>query len=318
MKLALIYDPKCPKLMESAYSWAYLDMFRAVIDRFEEIQHITESCSAKDIDADVILIYDIHSSHHIEIEGLDKHPAVKYTYFNDPYQKEFKGKYDNRMKVHKLNAADRTRRALLRGVDYIICPYISSYFKHIAPYLSDPEKMLFWFPPAPSVKRFSMREVPLSLRRHKILGNGATSEGVGYDFRNWAYSQSETFYVKHTLRRSDVPQGAGYGDFLSGFAASIAACDNRTVPKYLEIPLAGCVCFAQEQEDYIRMGFTDGINCLFIDKSNFKSLTSGFLESINAPQWQKIANEGRKLIENKWTADHFASALYAHARKEIG
>jgi hypothetical protein len=123
MRLAIICDPECPKLTERSYSATYKDMLMAVIHRFSEerpMQHITKSCSAKDIEADVILIYDIHSSHHIEIDGLAEHKAIKYTYFNDPHQEEFKGQYRGGPKVHKLGAEERVRRALLRGVDYII------------------------------------------------------------------------------------------------------------------------------------------------------------------------------------------------------
>jgi hypothetical protein len=63
MRLAVIYDPQCPKLTERSYSATYADMMFAVWERFTPyVQTITDSCSAKDIDADVILIYDIHSS----------------------------------------------------------------------------------------------------------------------------------------------------------------------------------------------------------------------------------------------------------------
>lgn len=319
MKLAVLYDPTCPKLTETHYSRTYLDMFEAVVERFEEVQRITDSCSAKDIEADVILIWDIHSAHHIRIDGLANHSAVKYTYFNDPYQKPIEGVYEESdMYVCKLGAKTRTMRAIERGVDFIICPYSGLYYEHIAPYLGkDAEDMLFWFPPAPSYKRFTLRLRTLADRLHKILANGTTWGGDGaYDFREWAYSQPESFYIQHNAKKSSRPGGAAYGNFLSHYAASLALCDTRIVPKYLEIPLAGCVCFAQDQEDYRKMGFTDGINCLLVNKSNFNSLTSGFLQCVNAPQWQKIANEGRKLISNKWTAECFADALYEHAKSK--
>ena len=317
MKLAIIYDPKCPKLTGEHYSSTYLDMFTAVLDKFDEVQRITDSCSAKDIEADVILIYDIHSSHHIEIDGLADHKAVKYTYFNDPYQQTVKGVYEHiNLYVHKLGAKDRTERAVKRGVDFIICPYTGLYFKHIAPHLGkDADKMLFWFPPAPSVKRFPDRAKPLSERRHKILANGITWGGTGeYDFRNWAYRPPQAFFIEHAAKKPGTPMAAQYGRFLSQFAAALALCGNRIVPKYLEIPLAGCVCFAQDEEDYRAMGFTDGINCLLVNEDNFISLTSGYLECANAPQWQGIADAGRKLIEDKWTAECFADALYNHAK----
>ena len=176
MQLALIYDPACPKLTEGHYSRTYLDMFERVIDRFwPDVQGINKSCSARDIDADVIVIWDIHSAHHITIDGLADHKAVKYTYFNDPYQVAVQGVYEKcNTYVHKLGAQGRTQRALDRGVDFIICPYTGLYYEHIAPHLGkDADDMLFWFPPAPSVKRFKNRARPLSSFRSsssKVFG----------------------------------------------------------------------------------------------------------------------------------------------------
>ncbi|MCJ7829007.1 MAG: hypothetical protein MUP81_04625 [Dehalococcoidia bacterium] len=321
MKLALIYDPTCPKLLPTAYSQTYRDQFMALPKRFETTSHITTNCSAKDIDADVIVIYDVHSSHHIEIDGLSNHPSIKYSYFNDPHQEEFSGRYINGPAVHKLGPEQRVHRELERGTDFIICPYTDGFFKYIAPHIGpNAEKMLFWFPPAPSVTRFPDRMVFLNNRRHRILGNGALNDGGigGYEFRQWAYSQRpETFYLKHTLERPDVPRGEDYGKLLSSFAASLALNGLYIVPKYQEIPLAGCVCFAQEQEDYRKMGFKDGENCIFVNQENYKRLAMEFLSSkgtINDDYFQRIATSGRELIESKWTAECFADALYEHAK----
>lgn len=320
MKLTIIYDKTCPKMTEVHYSRTYLDMFEAIVARFEEVQHVNDNCSAKDIEADVIVIWDIHSSHHIRIDGLANHKAVKYTYFNDPYQTGVEGVYQTSgTYVCKLGAKARTLRELQRGIDFIICPYTELYYQHIAPHIgTDAEKMLFWFPPAPSVKRFTNRLRPLKDRQHKILANGTTWGGEGaYDFRVWAYSQPESFYIQHAAKKPDVPKGKEYGNLLCNYAASLALCDNRIVPKFLEIPLAGCVCFAQDQEDYRKMGFNDGENCIFVTKENYRKRAREFLWSkgtINDDYYQKIATAGRELIESTWTAECFADALYEHAK----
>ncbi|MHC4526266.1 MAG: hypothetical protein ACYS29_00200 [Planctomycetota bacterium] len=316
MKLAIIYDKRCRKLSGQCYSRTYLDMFEAVVARFEEVQHINGSCSAQDIEANVILIYDLHSSHHVNIDGLPQHRAVKYTYFNDPHQREIFGQYPDRKRIFKLDAKDRTQRALGRGVDFIICPYTNGYYEHIAPHLGrDAEDMLFWFPPAPSHKRFPLRLRPLSKRRHKILCNGMLNPANGpYVFRRWVAEQPETFYVEHGAHNKRVPTGADYGKLLCQFAAATALCEWYVVPKYLEIPLAGCVCFAQDQEDYRRMGFEDGKNCIFVNKDNFRKRTQGFLYAYSPVYYSHVAREGQKLISNKWTAECFADALYEHAK----
>ena len=320
--MAIIYDPTCPKLTNQSYSSTYLDMLCAVSDRFDELQLVTASQSAKDIEADVILIYDIHSSHHIEIDGLADHKAVKYTYFNDPHQKEYQGRYKDGPEVHKLGELQRVRRALQRGVDHIICPYTDGYWRHIAPHmdLQQADDMLFWFPPAPSIKRFAekLRTKPLSDRKHKILANGILHGGNGaYDFRKWAYAQKNAYYIGHAMNRDDVPRGAEYATLLSQFAGAFALCGTYCVPKYLEIPLSGCVCFAQDQEDYRRMGFSDLHNFIQVTERNFTSKTTEFLKAnMDSYAFQLIADQGRKLIEENWTAEHFADALYNHAKSK--
>ena len=317
-----MYDPLCPKLTQSAYSATYLDMLNAVVERFVLSHAITHSCSAVDIEADVILIYDIHSSHKIHIDGLSEHKALKYTYFNDPHQRDFKGRYRNGPKVHKLGAEQRVRRAVNRGIDYVICPYKSGYFEHIAPWLSDPDgERLFWFPPAPSIGRFprQLRTIPLAQRKHKILGNGILHGGSGaYDFRRWAFKQKNTYYVKHATERPNVPKGLEYVKLLCQFAGALALCDWYVVPKYLEIPLAGCVCFAQPHPEYADMGFVDGVHYLSVCSDMlFNARTEYFLTFPEKDSHQCIADAGRKLIEDKWTAECFASAFYNHALERV-
>jgi len=109
-----------------------------------------------------------------------------------------------------------------------------------------------------------------------------------------------------------------YGKLLCSFAASLALCDWYVVPKYQEIPLAGCVCFAQYQMDYAEMGFEDGENCFFVTKENYKDRAKAFLSStLDDEYYQDVATAGRELIESKWMAEHFAEALYRHAQNQI-
>jgi len=324
LKLAVIYDPHCPKLSPTSYSATYSDMLNAVVERFDLRHTITSNCSAEDIDADVILVYDIHSSHKMAIDGLEKHKAVKYTYFNDPHQHEFKGTYQpSGLKVHKLGPEKRVRRAVSRGIDFVICPYKNGYYEHIAPWLGGAaEEMLFWFPPAPSIKRFPqhLRTIPLAERTHKILGNGFMHGGYkdGYAFREWAFKQKNTYYVKHAAIRSDVPSGSDYVRLLTQFTGALALCSCYVVPKYLEIPLAGCVCFAQPLQDYEDMGFRHLVNCFHVGtRTSYELGTTAFLKPEPTQTWQHIADAGRKLIEDKWTAEHFADAFYNHALERV-
>jgi hypothetical protein len=314
MKLAVIYNQDDHKLLPSSYSWTYRDMLLAIMERFAPVQVINESCEASTIEADAILFWDIHSSHHVEIKGIDKHPAVKLEFFNDPHQQDQKGAYSNGQKFHKLGSKQRFERAQIRGVEYIICPYRECYKKYIEPYAG--KEHLIWFPVAP--KNRIRHACFLSARRSDVLASGHLWQGTDdfkpYEFRNWAYKQPGIIYKDHSVG-SDTPNGNNYQAFLSLYAGALALCDCYVVPKYLEIPLAGCVCFCRMLDEYKEMGFEDGVNCIAVTKDNFNQRISEFLA--DPVKYQSIADAGRELVAAKYTAEHFAEFLWQFLKEKV-
>jgi hypothetical protein len=305
MKLALIYDPECPKLTENAYSQTYRDMFLALCERYEQVQHVTESCSATDIEADHVIFFDIHSSHDITIDGIEKHRAVKFEYFNDPYQMDSEGKYQNGTPFKKLGPEKRARRANARGVQYVICPYINQYHTYIAPFF---DGELIWFPVAPKPR---LEAVPkLADRRLEVLANGHVWKGTygfrPYHFRDWAFSRPGVTLVDHAIHKG-APEGDDYQSFLSQYVGALALSDTHCVPKYLEIPLSGCVTVAQYLYQYEMMGFRDGESCIYVTKKNFDEVVRAVKRRIGF--YQPIADKGRETALN-WTAEKFAERIH--------
>ncbi len=311
MKLALVYNPHDSKLHPSAYCSVFRGMFDALATRFEETQHVTTDCSADDIEADVIFFFDPHSSHHIKIDGLVRHPALKMEYWNDPHQRETRGVYTSTgFAVHKLGHKQRVYRASRRGVDYIVSPVKYAFYDYFAPHmgLDAVNRMLLHFPSAPS---FTPGDTPLITRRYKVLANGATwgdRENNGYASRRWAYAQPDVTFVEHTIKKSETLKGTEYGDFLKQYAGALALCGAFPVVKYYEIPLAGCVCFAEYHQEYEELGFKDNETCVFITKNNFHYRVSEF---VNKPEsYQDIATAGMNLMKGNYTAVHFADFIY--------
>lgn len=303
MKCAIVYNPSDRKLLESSYSWTYKDQFDALVERFEQVIHITRPCSANDIDADAIIFYDVHSTHDIKIDGIENHRAVKIEYFNDPHQEEQDFERDGVL-VHKLGAESRTKRALERGVTKIICPVRKGFYDYIAPYLcSDADRYLLYFPVAPKQRLTGLS--PLRDRMQAVLANGSvwvgTEDFKPYEFRSWAFGQR---YVDYSRKYA---VGQNYQAWLSTYAGALALCDVYVVPKYLEIPLSGCLCFAQELQEYKDLGFKNYENCIFVNKDNLETSIKEFLNDVS--EFQVIADNGRKLAE-KYTADKFAEFIY--------
>ena len=316
MNIALVYNPKDNKLQPQSYSQVYRSQFLSLL-KIAQIQ-ITEDTDMDSVSADVVIFYDVHSNHHINLKNIKNHKSIKYEYFNDPHQVEVKGHYPDGTYVHKLNAQQRSERALERGVDYIICPFTEPYYKYLSFHLGG-RVNLVWFPPAPSLNLFPNREVRLIDREICVLANGATAETkltTGYAFRKWVHQQSFVKLAPHSeisKTKGVTPCGEKYGQYLGLHAGALALTDDHIVPKYSEIPLAGCVCFASEHQDYKNMGFKDGVNCIFVDKNNIERKIKDF---VSHPQdYQQVADNGRKLIEDKWTSDHFAQFILKHAEE---
>lgn len=308
MQIAIVYNPKDPKLHPEAYSWTYRDMFMAIQERFAPVIQVTEDCEAAAIEADVILFFDVHSSHHITISGIEKHKAVKVEYFNDPYQTDQQGVYGSSgLKFHKLGAQQRTERALRRGVSHIICPYLDMFHQYIAPHA--PGINHLWFPVAPTMRVHSPS--PLAVRQAQCLASGhlwaGDNEFKPYEFRRWACSQGCVTHARHSIE-SHTPKGHLYQPFLARYAAALAACDTHVVPKYLEIPMAGCLCVCQMLPDYANLGFKDGVNCVSVDPKTFDERVRDIIDG--PARYQTIADAGRALVVNNYTARHFSEYLH--------
>jgi hypothetical protein len=315
LKLAVVFNPLDNKMREDTYSYIYRGMFDAIQERFNPI-HVTEDCNAEEIEADAILFWDVNSCHHIKIEGVEKHPALKLEYMSDPFQREVHGIYQRyNMPVHKLGAEQRLRRALERGVCRIICPTEAGYYRYFAPILGEEaDKMLLFFPHAPW---FSAGKERLNGREKKVLANGATGDAQGaYDFRTWAYRHPDVSVIAHWIQNRSTPMGKHYGGFLKEWAGALALCDLYPVVKYYEMPLAGCVTFMQHHPELEKLGFHDYNNCVFVNRENFDGRIKEFL---NDPlSYQLVADRGRKLMEENYTAHHFAEYLANKIKEATG
>ena len=313
MKLCLVYNPKDSKFHSMAYCSIFKDMFFALIERFNCKKFVTGDYSAKDIDADIIFFFDPHATHHIEIGGIDKHPAVKIEYWNDIHQHEMKG-VNNTTKQHfyKLGQKQRVDRAIKRNIDYIVSPVKYFFYEQLAKYFGDnTKKMLLYFPHAPNPSKVK----PFAERKKTVLANGAIHGGWnnGYDFRAWAFEQLYVEFVKHWIFDKKTPAGNNYLDFVSEYAGALALCTPFPVPKYFEIPMAGCVTFAEYHKEYEELGFKDNEHCIYVNKDNFENRIKAFLAEPES--YQKIADAGRKLMEENYTAKHFADFIYNHVER---
>lgn len=107
----------------------------------------------------------------------------------------------------------------------------------------------------------------------------------------------------------------GYFRMLARYRAAIAACSITSVYKYFEMPACGCLTFMEvtPENGCSELGFTDGENAIFINQDNYIMKMNEFINNLDDPKWESIANNGREFVlanyENKIQVNKFIAIL---------
>jgi hypothetical protein len=129
------------------------------------------------------------------------------------------------------------------------------------------------------------------------------SSGV-LDTRWWFYRFralcAEHPFVQHIPKKDFL--GVDYWKLLTHYRAAIACMSYTSVLKYFEIPMCGCLMFAEVTDfNQIRdMGFIDGVNCVYINDLNYKKKFKEYWDTPDDPKWKRIADSGHKLVKNTY------------------
>ena len=139
-------------------------------------------------------------------------------------------------------------------------------------------------------------------RADKILSTGVLSKRQSlwfYHFRTYLSEQSQVLHVP----KKEPYLGVNYWKLLNQFRAAIACMSFTSVLKYFEIPMCGCLMFAESTKfnQISQLGFKDGINCIFIDKGNWNERFNEFLKDPDNIRYKIIADKGRQHVLNNFT-----------------
>jgi hypothetical protein len=118
-------------------------------------------------------------------------------------------------------------------------------------------------------------------------------------------------YVDYTSTLDHDFIGDRYTLLLQKYATSIAATSIETTIKYWEIPASGCLTFMEitKKNKGKYLGFVDGETGVFIDEYNYEEKFQEYLDDVNNPKWEKIANAGRKYVLENFNNDKAAKVL---------
>jgi hypothetical protein len=102
-----------------------------------------------------------------------------------------------------------------------------------------------------------------------------------------------------------------YTLLLQKYRASIAADSYTLVIKYFEIPASGCLTFMEvtKQNYCSKLGFKDNETAVFINEDNYKEKFEEYLNDIDNPKWETIANNGREYAMKNFNNDKAVNEL---------
>ncbi len=118
-------------------------------------------------------------------------------------------------------------------------------------------------------------------------------------------------YVDYTTTLAHEYVGDKYPLLLQKYASAIAASSVNYTTKYIEIPAAGCLTFMEitDENHGEYLGFKDGETVIFINEKNYKKKFEEYLNDVDNPKWEKIANAGREHALNNLNNDVATNSL---------
>ncbi len=199
--------------------------------------------------------------------------------------------------------------------DILFFPYINTFLK-FRKYQKFKTKVV-WLPwSAPDSLLES--DATWRTRKDKIVLSGHMYKQ--YTLRNIIEKYSVTNSGKEILTclkhygycqksQSKMTTGHSYWDFLKAHKGAVATSAIKASDfhraKYMEIPACGCLPFLEYTPDIHFLGFVDGINCIVIDKFNYKEK----FQMIYSEKASVIARNARELVEQKHLHSHRAATI---------
>lgn len=127
-------------------------------------------------------------------------------------------------------------------------------------------------------------------------------------------------YVVHTRDWYPRQSTDQLNKMLTMFRAAIAATTSFPTMKYKETPAAGCLTFMEitTRNHGMFLGYKDNQNAIFITESNYIEKFQEYLNNINDPKWERIAQAGRVHALKNLSNDNGVTMLVKIMRKVLG
>ena len=162
--------------------------------------------------------------------------------------------------------------------------------------------------------------------KNKILNSGAIGKQtiksrvankiINPKRSSWYFYKLRTLcnklkYVEHARDVEKNYKKKDYQHILSQYCASIGATTFYPTIKYWEISASGCLTFMEitKENHGEYLGYKDNETAIFINEKNYKKKFEEYLNDIDNPKWEKIAQKGRNYTMNYLNNDRSVDSL---------
>ncbi len=235
-------------------------------------------------DLDIPVICRINDAHDAKIKGkIEYHEKYKIDYFGYLPESFFYKYYPKNFKY----------KVILYGLE-------PSLYTDVTPFSQRIKNKILCSGAAASTK--------LRSRIKDIFIRGEQSLNKHYKLRTKCIQLP---YVDYTTTLQHEYINDKYPLLLMKYAGSVAAHSLYPVIKYWENTAAGCLTFMEvtKKNRADILGFKDGDTAIFINEKNYKKKLEEFLNDVDNPKWEEIANAGREYTMKNLTNDTAVESL---------
>ena len=321
IKVAFIYKPSDKFLTGNHFDNTTYYFFMKALRRNEKLD-VSYFPEEKEIDVkplenkfDIILIPGNHSSSTPELKRIknlkipvisragDFHFAKKYNTFefHEKFKIDYYFNFMDKNYFYKFYPKDYKYKTIIFGIE-------PDQYKNLRPFKDRIKNRI--------VNSGALGNPSLKSRTFNKFMN---PKRTGWYFYKLRTKCNKLPYVTHTRKIAQEYNNYSYIQLLSEFQTSIAATTHYPTIKYLESTAAGCLTFMEitNHNNGKYLGFKDRKTSIFINEKNYSERFEEYLNSINDPKWEEIANNGRKFTLTNFSNDVAVKSLISLIEKII-